>query len=103
MKIVFTGEYTMNPVQLMRRANYAAFRDPRTKEESFVRKLRAGQFYPRFHTYVVEGEQGFQVNLHLDQKQASYRGTNKHGGEYDGPVVEAEGQRLANAMNQLKR
>lgn len=93
----------MHPRQLMRRANYAEFRDPRTGEFSFVRRLRGGQLYPRFHAYVVEREDGFQVNLHLDQKQASYKGTNKHAGEYEGPVVEAEGQRLWQVIAQHKQ
>jgi hypothetical protein len=35
-----------------------------------------------------------QVNLHVDQKEASYEGTSAHGGEYEGPLVEQEMTRI---------
>jgi hypothetical protein len=37
---------------------------------------------------------GFQINLHLDQKQASYGGSSAHNGEYGGETVETEGERV---------
>jgi hypothetical protein len=62
--------------------------------QSFIRRLATAP-YPRFHVYVNNpvGEP-IELNLHLDQKRPSYAGTHAHGGEYEGPVVEAEAQRI---------
>lgn len=77
----------------MRRAGYVEFRDPRTGEVSYTRRLGT-YFYPRFHVYLEAAGSGLRLNLHLDQKQPSYPGGRKHSGEYDGPVVEGEMERL---------
>lgn len=81
--------------QLARKAGYAYFRDPRSGEESFVRRFYS-DFYPRFHLYINEQREKIIFNLHLDQKKPSYPGAHKHNAEYAGPVVEAE-------INRLKR
>jgi len=86
---------------------------------NMVRKL-AGQHYPRFHAYVKSRPAGrgssmaptssrvhdlvgtspsgqgqdFIFSLHLDQKQPSYQGSHAHSGEYFGPVVETEADRI---------
>ena len=88
---------------------------------NMVRKL-AGQHYPRFHAYVKSRPAGrgssmaptssrvhdlvgtspsgqgndFNFSLHLDQKQPSYetKGVHAHSGEYFGPVVEEEADRI---------
>lgn len=79
---------------LLRRAGYAPFRDPKTGEESFVRRLGI-HFYPRFHVYVTtDTDAVLELTLHLDQKQPSYSGSRKHSGEYDGATVEEEGRRI---------
>ena len=81
------------PEQLLRQAGYAYLMDRNSGQESYVRRLGRG-FYPRFHLYLAE--QGNQVilNLHLDQKQASYEGAHAHNAEYDGETVEAEMARI---------
>ncbi len=61
-----------------------------------------GADYPRFHAYVkvltltnsASESQGFEFNLHLDQKRPSYEGATAHSGEYDGPTVLAEKERI---------
>lgn len=84
---------SVQPDVLLRRAGYTPFRDPKSGEDSYVRRLGT-HFYPRFHLYVVtEGDQ-LRLNLHLDQKQPSYQGFTKHSGEYDGPTIEAEADRI---------
>lgn len=85
------------PEVVLRRAGYTPFTDPRSGEESFIRRLGT-HFYPRFHIYLESDGKELRVNLHLDQKQASYEGFRKHSGEYDGPVVEAECDRLYTAL-----
>jgi len=53
-----------------------------------------GADYPRFHSYVKETPKGFEFNLHLDQKKASYEGTSMHNGEYEGETVNEERRRI---------
>lgn len=78
----------------LQRVGYAAFRDPRTGSESYVRRLANG-FYPRFHLYAEERGEQLRLNLHLDQKQPSYGGgSHMHSGEYEGSTVEQEMQRI---------
>lgn len=65
-------------------------------EVSIVRQIGRND-YPRFHLYIkpipgVSG--GFAFNLHLDQKKPSYEGQTGHSGDYDGPEVEGEAERV---------
>ncbi len=79
--------------QIMRKAGYTFINDRRTGKESFVRRLTS-DFYPRFHVYVKDQGEKTIVDLHLDQKKASYQGTNAHSGEYEGGTVEKELERI---------
>ena len=62
-------------------------------QTSFARRA-GGAPYPRFHAYVEDRDGGVQINLHLDQKLASYEGAHAHSGEYDGPLVIQEIERI---------
>ncbi len=93
MELRVPRERIPSPATLLRKAGYAYFIDPKTKEDSYVLRL-TGDFYPRFHIYVKESTSEFVINLHLDQKKPSYEGGPKHAGEYTGPVVEREIERL---------
>lgn len=101
MKFDCIGTFRMIPKQMLRSCGYHEFVDPNTRELSYIRQI-GGQFYPRFHIYIEPLPNGFVVNLHLDQKQVSYRGSSKHNGEYDGEVVEGEGRRVANIILQFR-
>src|SRR5690242_18983701 len=82
----------------LQRAGYAPFRDPRTGDESYVRRLGTG-FYPRFHLYTTERGSELLLKLHLDQKQPSYGGgAHAHSGEYDGSTAETEMERILAAL-----
>lgn len=78
---------------VMRHAGYSEHYDRNTKETSYARRLASG-FFPKYHAYVEERGTTLSINLHVDQKQASYVGTSKHSGEYDGELVEREVERL---------
>ena len=67
----------------------------RKGEINFVRRIQ-GADYPRFHLYVDKEEVGklIEISLHIDEKQASYEGHTAHSGQYDGPVLEEEKQRI---------
>lgn len=84
--------------QFLRRAGYAYIRDRRRGTESFARRL-GSYHYPRLHMYVDDNGNKAVFNLHLDQKQASYRGSHMHSAEYDGPVVEREIERLKSLLS----
>ena len=73
-----------SPLNVLRRSGYAFLRkDEKTGELSFIKRVSAGD-YPRFHIYAKQDVKGnVQVNLHLDQKKASYEGTTAHSGEYE--------------------
>lgn len=83
---------------VIRRVGYVPFHDPRSGEDSYVRRLGT-HFYPRFHLYIESEGTGWKLNLHLDQKQPSYQGFRKHSGEYDGTTVENEAERIYLAMS----
>lgn len=93
-------QLNMSGLEIMRKASYAFFRDPKSGEESFVRRLH-GEFYPRFHLYLSEERGHLVFNLHLDQKKQSYAGSHKHSADYDGPVVAEETERIKQVILHL--
>ncbi len=90
---------TENILVLMRRLGYYPQRkDALSGEISFTRPI-ARSNYPRFHVYVEKNADALQFALHLDQKQTSYSGTLRHGGEYGGKLVEEELKRIKKLLN----
>jgi len=79
---------------LLRRAGYAIHQS-RDGELSFVRRIE-GADYPRFHIYIKKEEPGklMEITLHLDEKKPSYEGFTAHSGQYGGPIIEEEKNRL---------
>ena len=88
-------------------------------EISIMRQISRND-YPRFHLYIraqktenpsftnsyelvneglkEKNGQSFVFNLHLDQKKPSYEGSTGHSGDYDGPAVEGEAERIKNLL-----
>ncbi len=94
MVIEWKKSLRVNPRQLLEEAGYHFFTDPNTGKESYIMRL-GSQLYPRNHLYLRSlPNNGVEVDLHIDQKQVSYEGQRAHSGEYDGPLVEEEAQRL---------
>jgi hypothetical protein len=87
MKIKLPQGIKINRRDFLRRQGYHPV--PLPDGESYVKRL-GRDYYPRFHIYV----NGEYLNLHLDQKKASYKGQTGHSGEYDSEVVMREGNRL---------
>ncbi len=88
----------------MRVCGYKEIQNPyKNNEISYARPLEASRFYPRFHIYIekITGMEGVQINLHLDMKKPSYKGTTAHSGEYDGELVEREAQRIKNLSDKF--
>lgn len=86
---VYQNKLPMSGQEVMRRFGYARIVSHHTGHESFVKRLYR-EHYPRFHCYVKEDNGKVFFSLHLDQKEASYKGNRMHSGEYDGPLVEQE-------------
>ena len=96
MKINFNKKFNQNADFLVRRCGYGLVRDPRASETSYARRL-GGNIYPRFHLY-INSEDPLILNLHIDQKQASYEGFTAHSGDYDSDLVKQEAQRIYNQI-----
>lgn len=92
---------------IMRQIGYQPSYYQDEEEFSMIRKL-TGNDYPRFHLYIkevlrqssgqMEGK-SYTFSLHLDQKKPSYKGARKHSGEYNGPMVEKETERIKSFLN----
>lgn len=99
MEIKLPADFSQNLKRFMGRAGYSVHFDPHSGNSSYVKRL-ARDYYPRFHVYLKQrGDQEF-LNLHLDQKKASYPGASAHNAEYDGTLVLAEANRLEDLMSE---
>ncbi len=94
MKIIFEAEKIGDPEKFIRRCGYGLHRT-RNGEVSYVKRVH-GDWYPRFHIYVLIEKGNIVFNLHLDQRAPVYEGVTAHAGEYDGVVVEKEAERIKN-------
>jgi hypothetical protein len=92
MQNLIPGPLPENARNFMRRLGYGEHMG-RGGQISFSRRLSGGDF-PRFHAYVEDRAGGMQVNLHLDQKPVNLGSGAAHGGEYEGPLVAQEMQRI---------
>ena len=81
----------------MNRLGYHQFFDRNSNQVSYMRRLRQLD-YPRFHVYIEQKADGWQLNLHLDAKKPSYQGYHAHSGEYEGPLVEEEFERIRQSI-----
>jgi len=86
-----------DPEKFIRRCGYGRLENRNTGQVSYVRRLTR-LLYPRFHVYIEKQGDFYMLNLHLDQKQPIYKGVTAHSGEYDGKVVEEEGQRILSSQ-----
>jgi hypothetical protein len=80
-------------VEVARELGYLIIDTRPNNEYNLVRRL-TGQNYPRFHIYLRAAGDRFVFSLHLDQKKPSYEGSHAHSGEYDGPLIQDEADRI---------
>jgi hypothetical protein len=88
------------PPDLIRQCGYGLWHDEEYDKVSFTRKLGGGN-YPRFHVYLQEFANYFEVDLHLDQKQPSYGVGHAHSADYGGEVVENEARRITQVISDI--
>ena len=85
-----------NIIRIARRIGYRILDfNSQTNEYNLVSPVGGG-CYPRFHIYLKKDEKtgDLYLNLHLDQKKPSYKGSPAHSGEYDGELVQEEVKRI---------
>jgi len=98
MKLKIQKQEVQDPLVFLRRCGYGYLKDRRTGKESFVKRIH-GDLYPRFHVHVEDRGESWNFNLHLDQRAPVYRGATAHGGDYDGPAVEKEADRIKSFLS----
>mgnify|MGYP001595640926 FL=1 len=92
MQQFFQGPLPDHARNIMRHLGYGEQR-ARSGQISYVRRV-SGDRFPRFHAYVEDKNNGIQMNLHMDQKEASYEGSHVHSGEYESPLCKEEMKRI---------
>lgn len=98
MKIIIKS-INENPANALRKAGYHFERThDATGEVSAARSFGPGGF-PRFHCYAKRIQNDVEINLHIDQKRPSYKGTSAHAGEYEGELIEQEGARIKSILS----
>jgi len=101
MRLSFQSQRSENTQTLFRRLGYSPDRFQNVGEPSFHRRFR-NLAYPRFHIYIqVDTARELSFTIHLDMKQPSYAGSAAHSGEYNGPVVEDEAERIKRLVETL--
>ena len=96
MQIFIAKSDCPDPLHFMRRAGYGIITDrQRGGVKSYVKRIHH-DLYPRFHAYIDDRGENWQINLHLDQRATVYEGVTAHAGEYDGTAVEKEADRIRN-------
>jgi len=100
MKIKFTKQPQGNALTIMRRIGYKPWRDPRSKQHSFIRRQGAS-FYPRFHAHPsFDQENNFIINLHFDWRRPMHtRGVKSTEGE-ESEVVQKEVDRIRSILGE---
>ena len=93
MKLKIEKIKIKDTLQFIRRCGYGYLRGRNGVKDSFVKRLHK-ELYPRFHLYIEDDGNKWSFNLHLDQKAPIYKGTTAHSGDYEGPVVEREMERI---------
>lgn len=86
-------DININIVEVARQIGYVIIDTNPNGEYNMVRKLAVDN-YPRFHIYLQQQGSTYNFGLHLDQKQPSYGSLHAHSGEYFGPVVDEEVERI---------
>jgi len=95
--IIKLENFKGNPSDHLRRAGYV-FQKKEGEESAYIRALSRSGF-PRFHLFASIRGGDLIMNIHLDQKRATYGSAKRHHGEYgDSSVLEEEAERIKSAL-----
>jgi len=78
---------------IARKLGYVIIDTRDNQQYNLVRKFGINN-YPRFHSYIKVNKNDYIFSLHLDQKAPSYKDSHAHNGEYWGPLIEEEADRI---------
>ncbi len=98
------ADFTIKNVQksvseVARQIGYVIIDTRENGEYNLVRRLSGGN-YPRLHVYLKQQGYNYTFSLHLDQKAPVYKGVgvHAHNGEYFGPIVDNEADRIKSIL-----
>jgi len=97
MKFIWNQPLKQNTKIFLNRLGYYEYFDRNSQQISYIRRMGSG-YYPRLHLYLDLEESRVVFKLHLDEKKASYEGTNRHSGQYEGEIIENEMHRIINSL-----
>lgn len=100
MQFTLPNKLNIIPRNAMRQCGYFENCDRKSGEVSYIKSLGRGN-YPRFHVYVKDAGEYLIFNIHLDQKQASYKEYAAHSGEYDSDLVKKEAARIRQILSTI--
>ncbi len=101
MKKFFPGPLPDHGRNILRRLGYGEDRKW-NGQISYMKRISDTKF-PHYHVYLEDMNGGLQINLHVDQKEATHEGSSAHAGEYEGTLVETEMNYIARAIEFLKQ
>ena len=82
-----------NEQYIMRRCGYLSWKDPRSGESGYIRKLGAG-YYPRFHIKVKRLNSSIIFDLHLDSRRPMHKKGIRTYEDEESVVVSREADRI---------
>ena len=101
MNTFFSGPLPDHGRNILRRLGYGEDRKW-NGQISYMKRISNSKF-PHYHVYIEDKNGGLQINLHVDQKEATHEGSHAHSGEYDGKLVEDEMLYIAKYIAYLKQ
>ena len=101
MNTFFPGPLPDHGRNILRRLGYGEDRKW-NGQISYMKRISNTKF-PHYHIYIEDKNGGLQINLHVDQKEATHEGSHAHSGEYDGKLVEDEMAYITNYIAYLKQ
>ena len=101
MNTFFPGPLPDHGRNILRRLGYGEDRKW-NGQISYMKRISNTKF-PHYHIYIEDKNGGLQINLHVDQKEATHEGSHAHSGEYDGKLVEDEMAYITKYIAYLKQ
>lgn len=90
---IIAERFRQNEQHIMRRCGYMPWRDPRSGESSYIRRLGAG-YYPRFHIKVKRHNSSVIFDLHLDSRRPMHKKGIRTYEDEESVVVSSEADRI---------
>lgn len=101
MRIRIVKPLTETPQLVARRLGYKPWRNPKTGQESFIRRT-GKSFYPRFHLLIKPGKKPQETifDLHFDARRPMHKKGIRSFEDFESPVVQEEAKRISTEISQ---